>query len=376
MCAPGRGASRVEHALLCDQHERPLRMPAACDLVLGCGDLLERAADVHRAGAAARLGRPGHRPVERVVELEHAGSVAVARERPPVAGRQRVAGDREDLSRREVEEHAPRAAKLVERAHLAVGLDLAAERPQQRRHRVGDRLRAPDGCRPADAVAEQEQHESERRGRAIVDRTHRVGGVAGKQRPCSLAREARVGQSGRRAEGRQAEARGGNRVAWRPERRAEQIADQLLPRVGERSHEPAVGPRIGAEAVRGLGDRPVQHDRASVVERVGERDLRMHELEPVLAQRQPAHEGRADHERVDRRADVVAEAGLRQLLGAGAPADRRRRLEHQHRAPRLCDRDRRGEPVRARADDDRVSRSSHALRRNGFFRRRTGAPVM
>ena len=53
--------------------------------VLGRRDLVERAAEVHGAGAGDLRGGPRDRPVERPVELEDAGPVAVAREPAPVA---------------------------------------------------------------------------------------------------------------------------------------------------------------------------------------------------------------------------------------------------------------------------------------------------
>jgi hypothetical protein len=57
---------------------------------------------------------------------------------------------------------------------------------------------------------------------------------------------------------------------------------------------------------------------------------------------------------VDRRADVVPEAGERQLGRARAAADAVLRLEDEDRASGLRESDRGGEPVRAGADDDCV----------------------
>jgi len=57
---------------------------------------------------------------------------------------------------------------------------------------------------------------------------------------------------------------------------------------------------------------------------------------------------------MDRRADVVAEAGQRQLRGARPAADRVPRFEDEDRASRLGEGDGGGQPVRAGADDDGV----------------------
>jgi hypothetical protein len=57
---------------------------------------------------------------------------------------------------------------------------------------------------------------------------------------------------------------------------------------------------------------------------------------------------------MNRGADVVPEAGQRELRGTGPAADGVLRLEDEDRAPGLCERDRGGQPVRPGADDDRV----------------------
>src|SRR5207248_5737166 len=88
-----RGAGVVEKALLRDEHEGLLGMAAAVDLGFAGGDFLERAADVHRAGAPALRGSPGHGPPEGVVDLENSGSAPVPAERATVAGRQSILGD-------------------------------------------------------------------------------------------------------------------------------------------------------------------------------------------------------------------------------------------------------------------------------------------
>jgi hypothetical protein len=57
---------------------------------------------------------------------------------------------------------------------------------------------------------------------------------------------------------------------------------------------------------------------------------------------------------MDRRADVVAESRKRQLGGSRSAADRVLRLDDQDGASGLRERNRGGETVRPRADDDCV----------------------
>ena len=57
---------------------------------------------------------------------------------------------------------------------------------------------------------------------------------------------------------------------------------------------------------------------------------------------------------MDGGADVVTEAGERQLRRTRSAADRVLRLDDEDGAPGLRERDRSGEPVRARTDDDGV----------------------
>ena len=73
-------------------------------------DLLERRAQMDRRRARALLGAPRDRPVERPVELEHARAVAEALEPPPVAARKPLAGERDELAGRDVEQRRVRRA--------------------------------------------------------------------------------------------------------------------------------------------------------------------------------------------------------------------------------------------------------------------------
>jgi hypothetical protein len=88
----------------------------------------------------------------------------------------------------------------------------------------------------------------------------------------------------------------------------------------------------------------------AVVERMRERGGR---FDPVDVELERPEERRSGGERVDGRADVVPEAGERQLGSARAAADAALRLEEEDRASGLRKSDRGGEPVRA-ADEDGV----------------------
>src|ERR671910_471270 len=159
----GRGPRLVEEALLRDDHVRPLRRLAAPDGVLGLDDLSRRAADVHGSCARALLRRPRHGAVERPIELEHTGAVAVAAQRPQVAIRQPVARGADYTLRRQVEKGHHGRRELVYRGDRPSGLHLAVQRPEVGDECVGDRLRSPAGHGPAVRVAEQGEDEPERR---------------------------------------------------------------------------------------------------------------------------------------------------------------------------------------------------------------------
>src|SRR5436309_3893850 len=96
-----------------------------------------------RAGAPALLGRPGNRPIERPVDLEDPGSVAVALEPSPIATGEAVARDPKQLPGRHIEKHGARGRQIVRRLDPPAEQDLTSERTEIRSKGVGDRLRAP-----------------------------------------------------------------------------------------------------------------------------------------------------------------------------------------------------------------------------------------
>ena len=236
-----------------------------------------------------------------------------------------------------------------------VGDDLAAERAEVRRHRVGERLRSAARDRPADGMCGDEQAERIARGRQKLERDETVRGQSGEHRARSLVDEHASREPGRGLHRVSAEARHQQRMAHaeRSEQRVHQIVGALDERLGQR----AIASRVArAESVAGLGDRAANDDRGAVVERMRERRRRMNELEPMFGERQRAKERRRERERVDRGADVVHEAGLGQGGRPRASADRRRGLVDADGSSGARERDRGGETVRARSDDDRVER--------------------
>ena len=134
---------------------------------------------------------------------------------------------------------------------------------------------------------------------------------------------------GRRQDGRQTEARQSQRLSW-PAQRTEQDLEQRPPASHDRTHEPGVRGAISAQALRGTVDGPLQDGGAATVERVHQRSLWVQQLESECRQRRAAEKGRGGGERQNFRAQVVHEAGQRQLGRSQAAAQRVARLEHQH----------------------------------------------
>jgi hypothetical protein len=79
-------------------------------------------------------------------------------------------------------------------------------------------------------------------------------------------------------------------------------------------------------------------------------DRWLDERKPMVTQRQRRQERRGDGQRMDGRADVVQEAGQRELGRAHSPTDALLRLEQRDHAARPGEADRRGQPVGTGAD--------------------------
>ncbi len=171
----GRCPRRVDLALLAEDQEGALAVASAVHVALRGADLLEGAPHVHRGGLAARRVLPGDRPVEGPVELEDAGTVAVAREPAAVAGGKRVAGDADELLGGGVEEDDP--ARRGARPGVRCGGPSRSRRPGFAGRRPG---RAAIAWEPPAATGQSStwaviaNSTAERRGEGLGERQHRV----------------------------------------------------------------------------------------------------------------------------------------------------------------------------------------------------------
>ena len=272
-----------------------------------------------------------------------------------------MAGDLDQLARRDVEQDRAGLRQLVERRDRPAGDDLAAEGPEVRGHGVGDPLRPAPGDRPADGVAGDPEHQRDGGRRPLLQREERVRRQARDQGAGGGGGEPTVRQASCRADRLPAESdrrpAGGGASGSGPSRsRVERFGIG-----GERPHQPTISLGVGPERPAGGLDRPLEHGHRAVVERVRQRGRGVDQLQPVLGQRQPAQEGRRQRQRVDRRADVVHEAGQGQLGRSGTAADRRRGLDDPHRQPLSCQRDRGGESIRPRAHHDRIAGAAEVV---------------
>ncbi len=137
---PWPAGARVgsQGSVLGEQHERPIRVAAASDRPLRRRDLRHRAAEVDRGCPPGPVGGPRDRAIEGPIDLEDAGAIAEPLVCASGPRRQPVARDRQRGARRHVEEDDPARWQVRECRHLMIGLDLAAERGELRRERVGD----------------------------------------------------------------------------------------------------------------------------------------------------------------------------------------------------------------------------------------------
>src|SRR5450759_3749054 len=141
-----------------EDHEWALRVPAGGDGGFGGDDLLEAAAEMHGAGGRAARVPPRDGAVQRPVELEHAGAVAVAAQPAAIPLWQRVAAEPLDIARNQVEDPHPRRRKIGERGHAASRFDRATELGQAGGEGGGDVGCATADHGPARRVCHQGKH--------------------------------------------------------------------------------------------------------------------------------------------------------------------------------------------------------------------------
>ena len=163
------------------------------------------------------------------------------------------------------------------------------------------------------------------------------------------------GEDRDRKDAAQPEARERDRMLRNTKQRREDRREDRGLVLDERREQASVGAAVPAERARRVLQRARRGGGPSAVKRMGERDRGASQRHPsgwVLAE-----ERRRGEEGMNRGAEVVPEARQRELLGA-APAPRRLRpLVNRDFQPRARERQRGGEPVGARANNDRVGRA-------------------
>ena len=122
----------------------------------------------------------------------------------PRPGRQPVAGDRDELAGRHVEQDGAGRRELGERRDPMARDDLAAGRLQLRDERVGDRARPAADHRPADRVGVGREDEPERGTQRAIEAEHRVGRDPPNRARAGLVAEPAARQPARRPERRAA----------------------------------------------------------------------------------------------------------------------------------------------------------------------------
>ena len=351
----GRGPSRIPWCVLDEQDIRPVGMAAGGDIRLCGRDLVEGPAEVDGGRAARALGGPRNGSIQRPVHLEHAGSVAEALGSAAGPGAQSIAADRDELAGRHVEQDGARRWQVSERRDPMAGDELAAGRFQFRDEGVGDGARAAADHRPADRVRVGREDEPERSTQWAIETEHRVGRDPREQGPRGFVLKSAARQAAGRPQRGQPESGERHRVPRQVDDRLEEFRPELSGVAHERPEQPAPGPTVGpAKAVRGGRHRTFEDRRSATVEGVGDRCVRVDELDAAGGQVDRRKERRGDRERQDRGAHVVAEPGEGQLRGPGPAAGCLGALVDTDRAPGAGQGDGRGQAVRPGPNDDRV----------------------
>ncbi len=164
--------------------------------------------------------------------------------------------------------------------------------------------------------------------------------------------ESRSRQSGRRTQGGQSEAGHPDRMARHRQRR-QHVVDQPESAVDHRCQQARPSVAVGTESGAGRVHRALQQDGV-VIERVGQRDRRVNPAQSVAVERHRPQRRRSDAEGMDRRTDIVHEAGFGQLGTARSAAWRRVAFDDEDASSGTGDRDRCHQPVGPGPDDDRV----------------------
>jgi hypothetical protein len=138
-------------------------------------------------------------------------------------------------------------------------------------------------------------------------------------------------------------------------RRPEDRAFEPRPFIDDRADCLLVGVAVAPQRLGRRLERSPHHHRASIVERMAEHRGRLQPFESMRREGQRPPEWRRDAERMNRRADVVREAGQRQFGGPRAAADGMVGFEDDDLASGLGQHDRRTQSVGPRTDDDGIN---------------------
>ena len=211
--------------------------------------------------------------------------VSIAFQLAAVPGRKTMTGDSQERPRREIAQDGSRRRQLVDRLDRSAGHDLAAERFQMRRERVGQPLRTAARRHPACDMGHHAKHEPERGARPPIERQHGVGADAGEQRASPIVGEYLPRQALGRTERLKPEADDRSRVSRQARRRQD---GTLEPRPGlhQCSDQRSIGIPITIQTARRAFDRSIDETAAAVVERMREHGRRFDPLQSMGRERQ------------------------------------------------------------------------------------------
>ena len=291
---PGRvaargGASWIEQARLDQDQKRTVRMFSPPHVGLAGCQLLDRSADVHGPGPPARFGLPRDRAVQRPVHLEDRRAIAEPPEPTPVPGWQRVAGDARELARGDVEQNRAGRRQVGRRVDRAGGQNLPAERPQLRHQRLGDPLRTSLDDRPPDQVRKHAEEQRDASSGEPRQRQDRMRGHPSHQSAGPLRLEA-PGQAERGSGGANPEPGQGNRVPGHVCGGRQEVLDELVPLLDQRSERSTPLGTVAPQPNRRLVERSFGHRGRPVVERMRQRGAGLHPVDPQVREGQRGEE--------------------------------------------------------------------------------------
>ncbi len=134
------------------------------DVGLAARDLLERAADVQGWRSVADVRLPGHGPVQRPVHLEDPSPVFEATHGFDVALRQARSSEIQQVARRDVQQRAASARKLLQVCDPVAAVHLTAKALKLGDHRIDDAHAAAFHDRPSDRMRKHAKQQRKRAG--------------------------------------------------------------------------------------------------------------------------------------------------------------------------------------------------------------------